>query len=158
MIVVLAVLVLLASLVLFTGRPAQEAPTLPFEEAFVTIQDTKPTVHFGTTTITVEIADTESERHHGLSGRLSLAQGHGMLFIFPTSNEYAFWMPDMYFAIDMIWLNDAKRVVYIKENATPDSYPETFAPNMPARFVLEVPAGYAKAHGIVVGSQGSWSD
>lgn len=112
---------------------------------------------FGTTTIEVGIAITPEERTQGLSGRPELPGGEGLLFIFEEPNYYGFWMPDMNFAIDIIWLDPAFNVVFIKENATPESYPSVFAPTTPAQYVLEVPAFYAANHGIKVGSHSSLS-
>jgi len=76
-----------------------------------------------------------------------------MLFIFPKSDKQSFWMPDMRFAIDIIWLDEYMKVVHIKESATPESYPEKFTTSVPAKYVLEVPAGFSKEKGIVVGDQ-----
>lgn len=94
----------------------------------------------GTTTVSIAIASTFTDRERGLSGRAFLGEGEGMLFIFDHSEAYGFWMPDMNFAIDMIWIDSNWHIVDIKENATPESYPTIFTPRAPARYVLEVPA------------------
>lgn len=99
------------------------------------------TVTIGDTTIVADIADTPQKRHLGLSGRESLESGRGMLFIFPHSDTYSFWMKDMHFSIDIIWINEKKEVVHVKRNATPNSYPESFQPLKPARYVLETNTG-----------------
>lgn len=103
--------------------------------------------------IRAEVVDTPEDRHKGLSGRESLAEGDGMLFIFEETDAHSFWMPDMRFALDIIWLDESMKVVYIKENATPESYPELFTPSTPALYVLEVSSGFSKEKGIVVGDQ-----
>lgn len=94
--------------------------------------------------LNVTVADSSSERERGLSGRERLSDKEGMLFIFDSDGVYCFWMKDMKFNIDMIWLDKDKKVIHIQENATPDSYPETFCPNQEARYVLEVGAGNAR--------------
>ena len=104
-------------------------------------------------TIAVSIADTEEERELGLSGRPGLAPGSGMLFIFPEVGKYAFWMKDMRFSIDILWLANDGRVIYIKENVSPNTFPASFAPSSPARYVLELPAGYVQTHNITVGDK-----
>lgn len=119
----------------------------------VPLQTNRALVSFDASTLRAEVVDTPEKRQQGLSGRRTLAEGEGMLFVFAESDYYTFWMPDMYIAIDILWLDEAGRVVYLKENATPESYPEHFRPDAPARYVLEVPSGYARAHGIQVGSQ-----
>jgi len=96
----------------------------------------------------VTLARTPAEQERGLGGRDSLAPASGMLFVFPRDGKYAFWMKDMRFSIDILWLADDGRVIYIVPNLSPASYPESFTPPAPARFVLEVPAGWTAAHNI----------
>lgn len=104
-------------------------------------------------TIHVTIADTESARERGLGGRAELAPDEGMLFVFPSDGNYAFWMKDMSFPIDIIWLAADGTIVHIEQAVSPATYPETFAPETPARYVLELPAGYAKAYTVKVGDK-----
>jgi uncharacterized protein len=102
-------------------------------------------------TIRVSIADNDATRELGLGGRAGLAPDEGMLFIFPQDGIYAFWMKDMHFSIDMIWLSAGGAVVYMAQNISPDTYPKDFGPATPARYVLELLAGYAKQHGVQIG-------
>jgi uncharacterized membrane protein (UPF0127 family) len=102
-------------------------------------------------TIRVSIADTDAARQLGLGGRAGLAPDEGMLFIFPQDGVYSFWMKDMRFSIDMIWLSSGGAVTYMAQNVSPDTYPKAFGPNTPARYVLELPAGYAKEHTVKIG-------
>jgi len=111
------------------------------------------TVDFNAISVRAEVVETYFEMNKGLSGRESLAEGDGMLFIFEETDTHSFWMPDMHFAIDIIWLDESMKVVYVKENATPESYPEKFSPPSPAKYVLEVPAGFSHTWGIVEGTQ-----
>ena len=103
--------------------------------------------------ISVEVADADAERKLGLSGRDSLAESQGMLFVFESEAMLSFWMKDMRFAIDIIWLDQDKTVVDITENATPESYPQRFSPKTPSKYALEVPAGFAARHGIATGDK-----
>ena len=107
-------------------------------------------------TVDVEIADTPAARTQGLSGRHELAPGTGMLFVFDRPDTYGFWMPDMYFSIDILWLDVNKRVVHIEPDVSPESYPESFSPPAPALYVLEVPSGWSREHGISVGDRATW--
>ncbi len=102
--------------------------------------------------IKVELATTVKEQEQGLSGRKNLAEGTGMLFIFDKSARYSFWMKDMNFSIDMIWFNSDFQVVYIKKNAQPESYPDIFTPELEAKYVLEVPAGFSEKNNLEVGN------
>ena len=108
------------------------------------------TLTVGTTTLQVEIAQTAEQKITGLSHRLSLAEGRGMFFIFDTDGRHGIWMKDMEFPIDIIWIDAAMKVVHIEKSVAPDTYPQTFTTPTPARYVLEVPAGYAKGR-IAVG-------
>ncbi len=109
------------------------------------------TVQIGGETIRITVAATEAAREQGLSGRTELADDEGMLFVFPRDGNYAFWMKDMLFSIDIIWISPDGRVVHIAPNVSPTTYPEDFVSPTPARYVLEVPAGFADAHGVNVG-------
>lgn len=101
--------------------------------------------------VRVTIARTPAELERGLSGRSALAPDEGMLFVFEKDGRYAFWMKDMHFSIDIIWLAADSRVVYIAPNVSPDTYPRTFATKAASRFVLEVPAGWAAEHQVHIG-------
>lgn len=101
--------------------------------------------------VLAEVADTVEARAQGLSGRRELLEGSGMWFVFEEEGEYGFWMKDMRFSIDIIWLDARLRIVDMWENASPDSFPEVVMPKVPARYVLEVPAGFAAAHSLAVG-------
>jgi uncharacterized membrane protein (UPF0127 family) len=101
--------------------------------------------------IAVAIADTPALQELGLGNRNNLPDGEGMLFIFNADKEYAFWMKDMRFPIDMLWISAAGNIVYMAQNVSPSTYPEDFVPTSPARYVLELPAGYAQTHGFKVG-------
>lgn len=103
--------------------------------------------------VAVAVADTPNEREQGLSGTTGLSQSEGMFFIFDRDDQHSFWMKDMAYAIDIIWISAGKRVVYIEKGVAPDTFPHAFTPPTPARYVLEVPAGFSSAHGIKVGSE-----
>lgn len=102
-------------------------------------------------TLTLEVVQTPEEQQRGLSGRDALSEDYGMLFAYTRDEYYGFWMPDMHFAIDILWLNHAKEVVHIEHGVSPDSYPAVFRPDVPARYVLEVSAGWATLHGVEEG-------
>ncbi|HEY0979871.1 MAG TPA: DUF192 domain-containing protein [Candidatus Paceibacterota bacterium] len=112
---------------------------------------TDGTLVSGSTRIAVSIADSESERVQGLSNTDPLPKGVGKFFIFDTPEMHGFWMKDMRYAIDIIWLDAQMRVVSIKTGAAPESYPETFYPSAESLYVLEVPSGFSTAKSIEVG-------
>lgn len=101
----------------------------------------------------IDIADTEPLREKGLSGRVSLPEREGMWFAYQENGIYSFWMPDMHFPIDIIWFDENFRAVHMQENAAPESYPHIFTPDVPARYVLEVPAGFVQKNGVIFGDK-----
>lgn len=101
--------------------------------------------------LNIEIADTETERNLGLSGRNSLATDVGLLFIFEKPQIAGIWMKDMKFPIDIVWIDENLRVIHIKENATPQSFPEIFIPSKNSLYVLEINAGFVEKNKIKVG-------
>src|SRR3989344_45500 len=94
--------------------------------------------------IKVELVLTEREHERGLSGRSELKENEGMLFVFDYPGVYSFWMKDMNFPIDIIWFAEDLKVVYIKKDARPESYPETYKPFKDAKYVLEVVSGFSE--------------
>ncbi|MDB5237801.1 MAG: hypothetical protein JWM46_71 [Candidatus Kaiserbacteria bacterium] len=110
-----------------------------------------PTVTIKGNTIRVSTAVTQAEHAQGLSGRTGLAADEGMLFVFTEPGDYAFWMKDMLFSIDIVWIDAAGKIIYIAPSVSPDSYPTAFDPHMNAKYVIELPAGYMTAHNTAVG-------
>ncbi len=107
-------------------------------------------------TVRAEVAKTGEEKARGLSFRNCLNPGSGMLFSYELPGDYCYWMKDMNFPIDMIWLDEEKRVVTIKNSVLPSTYPQSFCPDKPTRYVLEVSSGYAQQAGWLVGTEFSW--
>ncbi len=106
-----------------------------------------------TTSIRILRADTEDSRRQGLSNRTSLPADTGMLFIFPSVAIQGFWMKDMHFPLDIIWIDKDKKVIGIAKNATPESYPAVFMSPDPIQYVLEIHAGTSADFGITTGTQ-----
>ena len=95
--------------------------------------------------IPVEVADTLKKRSLGLGKRTFLKKGWGMLFVFEKRKPHRFWMKDMQFPLDIIWL-DNHRIVHIIHNAKPVNSkddPEVMTSPVPVNFVLEIAAGRA---------------
>ncbi len=112
-------------------------------------------ISFGAHTFQLEIADTYTARLRGLSGRVTLPRGTGLLFVFPDDERHGMWMKEMLFPIDIVWLDKNLRVVHVVEGVAPESYPaESFVPPTPARYVLELNVGEVAGAGIGVGVQG----
>jgi uncharacterized protein len=100
------------------------------------------------TPITAEMAVTGLERQRGLMFRDEIYADQGMLFVFSESAYHSFWMKNVNFPIDILWLDKEKRIVHIEERVPPCQTPDcpSYAPDLPARYVLELKAGMAECH------------
>jgi uncharacterized membrane protein (UPF0127 family) len=104
--------------------------------------------------IAVEIADEPAEYIQGLSYRQSLGADSGMLFIFPEKQVRRFWMKNMNFPIDIVWIEDDRIV-----NITPALAPEgsapanTYSSDLPVDHVLEVNSGFAEKNKFKIGDK-----
>lgn len=118
--------------------------------------DCSATVTIREQQLCVEIADTDAKRQQGLSGRDPLPVNAGMLFLFPKPAQHSFWMKDMKFALDFLWIRES-RIVDITRNVpppkpgTPLNQLEHYAPSEDVDAVLEVNAGTIASLGIATG-------
>mgnify|MGYP001575727381 CR=1 FL=1 len=103
--------------------------------------------------IKVAIVDTEDERASGLSNRRPLKRDEALFFVFESPGLYGIWMKEMNFSIDVIWFDENLKVVFVKENFSPESYPEVAYPSVKALYVLETQAGLAEEHAISIGDE-----
>lgn len=103
----------------------------------------------------VEIVDEPAEQAQGLSGRSRLPAGQGMLFIFPEPGLYGFWMKDMNFPLDFVWIS-GDRVAGVTEDVPPCQLSiincQLFYPPERVDVVLEVNAGEVERSGIKAGA------
>ena len=105
--------------------------------------------------ISVEVADTVEKRSLGLGKRSGLGNGWGMLFVFEKRKQHGFWMKDMEFPLDIIWL-DNHRIAYILRNVQPAKsgvIPPVMTPPVAGNFVLEIDAGRADELKLQVGQR-----
>jgi len=103
--------------------------------------------------IEVEIADEPDERSRGLMFRDSLSTDIGMLFLFDREGFYSFWMMNVNFNLDIIWINSDGIVVHL-ERDLPSCYMNcpSYAPREAASYVLELNSGVANELDLLVGS------
>lgn len=110
-------------------------------------------VRIGKTIFTVDVAVTEAQKEQGLGGRDSLAKGTGMLFPYDHKEQYEYWMRNMKFPLDFIWI-DGNVVADLTPNVPPPrdgERPIIVKPLVPVDKVLEIAAGEAEKFGIRVG-------
>lgn len=114
-----------------------------------------PQVTVNGQSFTVVVARSEKDRQIGLSKTEKLDDNQGMLFVFDNPGYYPFWMKEMKFAIDIIYIQNNK-VTTVFENANPptstDGNLEIYEPTEKSDKVLELKAGSAKKHNIKKGT------
>ncbi len=95
--------------------------------------------------VTLEVAATPHQRNLGLMFRPTLADDRGMLFLFPASDRHAIWMKNMLIPIDILWLDEERRILHIEANVPPCRQEPCliYQPPQPARYVIELAAGAA---------------
>ena len=110
-------------------------------------------VKIDATVYRLQLAEAPETRAKGLGGRVSMAKDEGMLFVFDKSAVQCFWMKDMHFALDIIWLDAQKRILHIEKNVLPETFPKQYCPTEPARYVIELNAGQATRTHIATGQR-----
>lgn len=109
-----------------------------------------------THTFSVTLARTDAEKNQGLSGKQSLQKNSGMLFLFSSPDYYSFWMKDMKFPLDIIYIQNNKIVTIFQNVPAPSSQNlqaqlPIYKPTVPADRVLEINAGLANIYNFHVG-------
>lgn len=144
---VIACILLLIVLLVVTRPPhPQPAVTKEYDVKQVTFGDAATGSKYH-----MQVADTDAKRERGLSNRDTLTGKTGMIFTYDKPQQLCFWMKDMRFAIDMVWLDQTKHVVAVESAVSPNSYPKTFCHQ--AQYVLEFSAGTAGKERLQAGKQ-----
>ncbi len=116
------------------------------------------------TVVTAELADTEAVRERGLMFRTDLPRDTGMLFVFDQPGQYPFWMKNCLIPIDIIWLDVQGTVLSVAASVPPCRLPAcnppcasdacpTYSHEGLAKYVVEVPSGFAKEHAVKAGDR-----
>ncbi len=101
-----------------------------------------------------EIADTDAARENGLMFREKLSESQAMLFIFPGEVLASFWLKNVKFPLDIIWLNADKTIVDIDTNCQPcRENCQSYAPRVPAKYTIEVSAGFVEKNKVKAGDK-----
>jgi uncharacterized membrane protein (UPF0127 family) len=100
--------------------------------------------------VTAELAITDEERQLGLMFRTEIYQDQGMLFIFEEEGYHSFWMKNMNFPLDILWLDKDKRIIHLESCVPPCQRTPcpSYAPLLPALYVLELKAGSIEKKGL----------
>jgi len=106
--------------------------------------------------VLVDIAITDKQLQDGLAIKNSLKENEGMLFFLGEPRKASFWMKDMKFPIDIIWLNESFSIVHIEHELQPcESFfsCKSYKPNSEALYVFETIAGFANKHDLKIGDR-----
>lgn len=148
----------LALLLTFCTKPQPPAPPPPAQPAAAPVSapaasEAPRIVLPDGYAVRVELAADNDTRAQGLMFRDRLPEGTGMIFLFTETGDYPFWMKNTLIPLDMIWIDDQKRIAAIIADVPPckaDPCP-SYPPHAVARYVLELAGGEAKKHNLAVG-------
>ena len=141
--------------------PTPTPASSPTPEPFIAfdLDGSTPTIIIGDVVFDLEIAHTPESRTQGLSDRDSLPLTTGMLFVFENTRTPTFWMYNMRFDLDFVWIGENCAVLGIHRNVprpsegqTPGDLPR-YSPEAPVLYNLEINAGLADRHGIEIGDK-----
>jgi uncharacterized protein len=110
--------------------------------------------------VLADVAITDEDQIKGLSIKDQMNENEGMLFVYDEPSQQSFWMKDMKFPIDIIWLNGTGSVIHIEENLRPcvsSLECPTFSPSENAQYVLETVAGFVQKHHLKIGTDVDFS-
>ncbi|MEK7534060.1 MAG: DUF192 domain-containing protein [Patescibacteria group bacterium] len=113
------------------------------------LEDKRPTVTINKYTFNLYVAKTPKDREIGLSKYNNIPQNFGMIFLFDKPDFYSFWIKDMKFPIDIIFIRNG-RIVTIHKNVKPptnsNENPPIYRSSEPADIVLEINAGLSEKY------------
>lgn len=124
----------------------------------VNLNDERSAVKIGNKEYFLDVARTDEEKRKGLAKFENIKDNEGMIFIFDTPGRYSFYMKDMKFNIDIIFLDQNKKVVDLFKNVQFKDYKnpydyEVYKPNYDSKFVIELKAGEIDRSGIKPGDK-----
>lgn len=135
--------------IMVARQPASWTLMTPSNSRYqLTIAASRPSTSPGTLYY-LSAATTDQEQQRGLSGRASMPPNNGMAFVYSGMDTRCFWMKDMRFALDILWLNADQKVTHIETNVQPLSYPTQYC--YVAKYVIELNAGEVAKSAIKTG-------
>lgn len=115
----------------------------------------KTTVSINGYKVLLALASTDEQRIKGLSGLEKLNENEGMLFLFDQPSKQGFWMNEMKFPIDIIWLDSNGRVIHTERNLEPCRIfmaCHVYTPQVDSLYVIELRSGFTNDHSIMNGT------
>lgn len=147
-ILVIIGIIIVAGLMFF----GKNNPDLGSSGSVSTATSSEPVLNVNGKTVHLIVVNTPESRELGLGNRESLPEDQAMLFVFDKPDKYEFWMKDMEFPIDMIWLDQNFKIVHIESDVAPETYPDqTFMPDKDALYVIEANSLFAQKNNLKIG-------
>jgi uncharacterized protein len=91
--------------------------------------------------LNADLAVTQEQMSKGLAVKDELDENESMLFVFGELSRHSFWMKDMKFPIDIIWLDSDGKVVHIEKNLQPCLsvlVRTNYSPNTDSQYVFQI--------------------
>ena len=132
--------------------------TLPSDSKLESVEFPRGTIKVDNVPLEVQIADTEPRRVRGLMFQDQLPYDQGMIFVFDEPGSYSLWMLNMQFSLDMIWFDQAGKVVHIEKDVPPCKSAleiatcQSIVPSEDSVYVLEVTSGFIDNNNITYDS------
>ena len=133
--------------------------SLPSDVKLESVEFPRGIIKIDGVVLEVQIADTDPRRARGLMFQEQLPFDEGMLLVFDDANKRSIWMLNMQFPLDVIWIDDNSKVVFIEKNIPPCktaletvTCPSYKGGSKDAKYVLEVTAGFVDAFKITTES------
>lgn len=102
--------------------------------------------------VKMDALTTKQEQMKGYTNRKRPADDHGFLYVLDKPSRYAYWMKNMLFTTDVVWLDETFKVIDLKASITPETYPDQiFEPIQPASYMLEFPDGFITRNRVTIG-------
>ena len=141
-------LILVFSLLLLGFSPIPDKSSVKFEQEKITVKTTN-----GEHIFDAEIAITKEQLEAGLMYRTSLPENKAMLFILPDNSRIGMWMKNTLISLDMLFIDNLGKIVYIAKNTKPNSLDIISAGDKPVSAVLELKGGLSEAKNINIGDE-----
>jgi uncharacterized membrane protein (UPF0127 family) len=149
------VLIAVPGFTLISGDAIGQTERTKSEELNATSLPDKVKISINNVILQADVALSSEEQTKGLSIKNSLKSNEGMIFPYESPRTLSFWMKDMKYPIDILWLDADKKVVHIEEGlqaCSPLLPCPSYTPDVKAQYVLETVAGFSSANGITTGT------
>ena len=132
--------------------------SLPQDSKLESVEFPRGMIQIDDVIVEVQVADTKPRHVRGLMFQEQLPYDQGMIFVFDNQGSHSLWMLNMQFPLDMIWFDDAGKVVHIETNVPPCKTAleittcQSIVPSAKATYILEVTSGFVEMNNVTVGS------